>query len=176
MSKRFYEFAFATFLFVGSLYFWYLTTEFPVSRRYANVDSDFWPKLVFGLLAILSAVLMIRHLIVEPFWKPGPAEIIAQADDEPVSPGLTAPQIARLAIMAGLILAYFFGLQYMGFVVATILFLFAGSFVLPYRRYVIQAVFPIVFTFGMALFFSNVLSLPLPRGEGVFYDFSLLLF
>jgi hypothetical protein len=84
--------------------------------------------------------------------------------------------VQRLALIAALTVAYFIGLQYTGFPLATLLFLWAASSLLPYKNTIAKIVFAPVFTLFMGLFLSRALSLPLPRGVGIFYEFSEALF
>lgn len=58
---------------------------------------------------------------------------------------------------------------------STVVFLLAASLLLPLKRMATRLLFAPLFTAALTLFFTRALSLPLPRGTGVFYQLSLLL-
>ena len=45
---------------LASIALWFNADALPTSKRYAQVDSDLWPKIVFGALAICCAIQMIK--------------------------------------------------------------------------------------------------------------------
>lgn len=167
MLQRTFDLVFAIAILGGSIILWLIADGFPKSPKYSQVDTDYWPKIVFGLLILFSAGLVIQKLL----------SLRSRADDAPAEK--TAPDhgyFLRFGIIGALVVAYFLALQWVGFVIATVLFLWAASFVIPYRNLTAKLVFAPAFTACLTLFFSYGLSLPLPRGSGVFYDLSQKLF
>ncbi|EEX12520.1 conserved hypothetical protein [Citreicella sp. SE45] len=157
---------------IASVALWFTADALPVSRRYEQVDSDLWPKLVFGALALCCAVHLaqkVAGLIAAPSGGP-------RSEDEVIEAYTPDGYYLRLVLTGALIVGYFIALQYIGFLLATMIFLWVGSWILPYRNTLAKLVFAPVFTILLAAFFSYGLSLSLPRGSGIFYELSQALF
>ncbi|MBU2960737.1 tripartite tricarboxylate transporter TctB family protein [Citreicella sp. C3M06] len=157
---------------IASVALWFTSDALPVSKRYAQVDSDMWPKMVFGALGICCAIHLaqkVAGLIAAPSG--GPRTL-----DEELEAYVPQGYYTRLIVTGALIIGYFFALQYVGFLLATLVFLWAGSFILPYRNTLAKLLFAPAFTLLLAAFFSYGLSLSLPRGTGIFYDLSQALY
>ncbi len=184
MRSRLIDLAFAAVLFGGAVWFWFVADGFPTSPRFAQIDTDFWPKIVFATLALVAGVHLAR-LGLELARTMGrerprdPAPPDSSGGDGEGGPARVfglAPGAVRAGAMAAAIFAYYLGFQTVGFAVATVLFLWVASFLLVYRNLVAKLVFAPVFTLLLTVFFSQVLSLPLPRGVGPFHDLNLLLY
>jgi len=169
MAYRLLDLAFATLLFGLSIFLWFVADAFPESRRFAQADADFWPKIIFGALALISGILAIRALVG-----------LRQSGDQMAGAFTMSPDFRsatlRVGSMGVLILIYFFAFQHVGFILATFAFLMLASFVIPYRNHVIRVIFAAAFTAILVLFFTRALELPLPRGTGVFYDLNVLFY
>jgi hypothetical protein len=172
MLLRSLDLLFVCLVFGLSIWLWTVADGFPESRRFAQIDTDYWPKHVFGALVLVSGALLAQKLL--GLWRAGGFASSKALDDAP-APGDRMAAV-RIAGMLGLVAGYVVGFQYLGFALATLLFLWAGSFVLPYRNRLAKLVFAPVFTFALTLFFAHALTLPLPRGTGPFYQLSLLLY
>lgn len=169
MAHRLLDLAFASLLFGLSIYLWFVADAFPVSRRFAQADADFWPKIIFATMALISGLIAIRtfsSLIRNRAQMAGALR---------VTPDIRAATV-RIGAMAALILAYFVAFQHVGFIIATFTFLTLASFVIPYQNNWMRIVFAAVFTVALVLFFTRALELPLPRGTGVFYDLNVLFY
>ena len=176
MVKRLFDLGFAAAVFACSIWFWLIADGFPVSPRFQGIDTDFWPKIVFGTLALVAGCLVARMALdILRERKTVSATAPIRGGGRGVDPQAVAT-VMRVAAMAGLVLAYYIGFRVVGFAIATVLFLWAASFVLVYRNWVVKLIFAPVFTLALTLFFSRVLSLPLPRGMGRFYEINLLLY
>ncbi len=174
MGKAIVNLAVAGFFFLGSIWLWCIADGFPTSPRYSQVDTDFWPKLVFGLMAlttggqVISSILGLRAQLKA--WNAGLATNTGMPSAQSVFISL------RVIAMAILIMAYYFGFQYLGFSIATLLFLWLASFTVSFKMAAVKILFAPLFTLILVFIFTRVLALPLPRGVGVFYDISLLLY
>jgi putative tricarboxylic transport membrane protein len=166
MLSRLTDAAAAAAIFAASIWLWIVADGFPAMPRYAGVDTDFWPKIVFGTIAVLSGILLVQKTLALRVGAEGGTDRAG---------GFDKAVLIRLVVTGGLILGYFFALQPVGFVVSTMVFLWAASFVIPYDNLRAKLIFAPVFTGILLLLFTRVLSLPLPRGRGIFNDLSLLL-
>ncbi len=168
MSKNIIEFSFALGLFVVSVWFWLIADGFPVSPRYEGIDTDFWPKITFGLMAITSGLVALGSLRDMLAARRAPASTSVNPADWGT--------IGRMGAMGLLVLFYFIAFGKVGFVLSTIAFLWAASAMIPSGRFWTKVAFAPIFTALLTLLFAYGLSLPLPRGVGPFYELSLLLY
>jgi putative tricarboxylic transport membrane protein len=171
--RRASDSAFMAFIMLASIYLWLEVDTFPTFPRRGPVDSDFWPKIVLGTLAVLAALYLAQTLYLKPFWKVRAPK--TTVPEEEVDTAARWAGTVRLLGIAALTFAYFMGLQYLGFVPSTVVFLLLASLLLPLKRMATWLLFAPLFTAALKLFFTRALSLPLPRGTGVFYQLSLLL-
>ena len=169
MAARLLDVAFAGLLFILSIYLWVVADGFPESRRFAQADADFWPKIIFGTMALITGILVVRGIR-------GLRSGSGGADTAFTMTAEAWGSVLRVTVMAALILAFYFAFQYVGFILATSVFLLLASFVIPYRNHVVRVAFAVVFTILLVLFFTKALQLPLPRGVGAFYDFNLIFY
>lgn len=170
MSKRLIEIAFAGGIFAASIWFWWMAEGFPDSPRYAAIDTDYWPKITFGLMALTSGLMVVGHVLaLLRDRRAGAATTAAPLD-------VDWGAIGRMIVFGLLVFAYFLAFGRVGFVISTVVFLWIAAFLLPTGRPVTKLLFPPIFTFALTLMFSQVLGLPLPRGVGVFHDLSLLFY
>ncbi len=167
MLRQVADTTFMVAILAASVFLWMEADRFPSFPRMRTADSDFWPKLVFGFLIAMSVIYLIRVLVISPFWRSAESQEALQ---------VSASAMARFAIMAVLIVGYFLCLQWTGFAPATVVFLLLASSLLPMGDFIVRLLFAPIFTALIIGFFTRLLSLPLPRGTGVFYQFSLLIY
>ncbi len=168
MFRRILDAAFAGSLFAVSIWFWLIADRFPETPRYAQVDTDFWPKIIFGLMALIFGAITLEGVAALLRERRGAAEADA--------PGPDWAAIGRMAAMGLLVFAYFLAFGRLGFLLSTLAFLWIAAFMLPSGKLWLKLGFSPVFTVLLTVIFAYVLGLPLPRGTGVFYDLSLLLY
>ena len=167
MLRRALDSAFMLGILGASVFLWLEADRFPRFPRMRFADSDFWPKIVFTLLAVLCAIYLVRTLLLSPFWREA-----AAVPREGLPP---QDMVLRFVGIAGLTVVYFLALQRLGFVPSTLVFLFLASLILPMGGLVVRVLFAPIFTALLVVFFTRGLSLPLPRGTGYFHQLSLML-
>ncbi|MBF9051621.1 tripartite tricarboxylate transporter TctB family protein [Roseobacter sp. HKCCD9010] len=169
MAHRLLDLAFASLLFGLSIFLWFVADGFPESRRFAQADADFWPKIIFATMALITGIIAVRTVLN------------LRKDRAQMAGAFTIPPQFRVATvrvgaMGVLILTYFVAFQHVGFILATFAFLILASFVIPYKNNLARVIFAACFTVVLVLFFTQALELPLPRGTGVFYDLNVLFY
>ena len=168
MSKRLIDLVFAAGLLALSIWFWMIADGFPTSPRFARIDTAFWPKIIFSMLVLVTLLITIdagRGYLKE-------RKVVSKKVSAP--PDWSA--LVRMAAMGLLVFAYYIGFGQIGFVLSTLAFLSIAAFMIPTGKPWIKAVFAPAFTIFLTLMFAHGLGLPLPRGQGVFYDLSLLIY
>ena len=173
MLKQVIDLFFSIMVLVGSLYLWRVADHFPAFEKYKNIDSDFWPKIILATMGILAALILYQnirglHLQVRKKQKPPP-------ENETVATTAGVNK-KKMLLMGGLCIAYYWGLNLTGFVIATISFMWLAMTVIGGVKKIKLILFPVIFTGILATIFIKVLELSLPRGVGLFYQFSLLLY
>ena len=142
------------------------------NRRFGEVGSGFWPILVLALASILSASLLFSSL--RKGRKKGEKE-----SEEPPSPDSIAghKRARNIVILSSLAtLAYIFAMQWVGFAIGTLLYVLAFILILGERRKWVVIFSPLLVTVFILVVFSKFISIPFPKGIGVFADLSRFLF
>ncbi len=140
-------------------------------RRFGEMGSGFWPILILALASILSAILLLSSL------RKGKGK--GERDAEPPSPESMADRKrARNIVILGSVatLFYIFAMQWVGFAIATLLFVLAFIVILGERRKWVLIFSPVLVTVFILVVFSRFIAIPFPRGIGIFADLSRFFF
>lgn len=132
--------------FAGS-YGW-LAFQLPERNIPGSVGLDFVPKLLAGLLVLLSALLFVRGLR-------------GKGAEPPDSEG---PGWGRAALVLGLMVAYVAALSPLGFPLATPPFLAIGMLLAGARRPTFILAMVVGVTAAIWIVFTALFAVPLPRG------------
>ncbi len=135
-----------------------------------QVGPRVWPEIILWGMVVLLGVSVIsqfvqvlrRRPVMEPEGKQPPPE-----------------PLFRLANVLAAVLfgAYIIGLDFLGFLVATPLFIIIFLRLMRYRGHPVKGlVIGCAVTLVIAFVFGKMFYLPLPRGMGVFRDFTHLMY
>jgi hypothetical protein len=167
---------------IFSLFFLYHATQLPPSRSAASLGPAFWPTAVLIVMLVMGVILLIRTIRhmrqSDAVADPSPAaELEELGVHVPVEEEVTPPQALRHRhwVMVALLAVYVLVMNYAGFLVSTILYLAASAWVLGLRRVVPLTLTSVISTVVIVYLFSSILSVPLPRGVGVFQTISQLI-
>lgn len=124
------------------------------------IGPDFYPKLVLGVTAVLAALLVVRDLIARRRARTAP----------PVAPAAAARPNYPLVLAAfGIFAVYVAAIPYLGFRVATLIFLVAMQAALDRprsaRRWIAAGLLAIATTVATYYVFEAYLHVLLPRGR-----------
>ena len=156
--------AFFSFMFYESL-------ELRGVGRFGEVGSGFWPLLSLGFATVLSLLWLLTNLRQygrekrESREKPAP-EDAAEAWSRRKKVG------SSLACL----LCYIVFLPWIGFLLATVLFILAFILALDERRKSVLIISPPLITAVIILVFAKFITIPLPKGVGIFAEFSRLFY
>jgi xanthine/uracil permease len=136
-------------------------------RRFGEVGSGFWPLLVLSSATILSLILLIRE------WRSKGGEKEERPEGNEGDSGGN-----RIKVFGSILclLFYVIGMPFVGFILSTFIFILFFIFVLGERRKWILALSPPLVTGLIVLVFGKLISMPLPKGVGIFADFSRLFY
>ncbi|WP_439108882.1 tripartite tricarboxylate transporter TctB family protein [Halobacillus litoralis] len=130
----------------GYLYLSYNLKEYP----YVPVDSDFVPKILGYLLIILAVFLFFDKS--------------SETKEEKEKRQVPKKEMLVLLAVGGMIFLYIFLLEILGFVLSSMLFIFACSWFLGYRKLVTTILVAVLFPLIMYLSFNYLLQIRLPQG------------
>lgn len=131
---------------------WWQITRLPLGVGYENtIGPEFFPAVMTMAVAILSGALVARSL-----WGSG---VIGRD-----SPALSsAATLIRMGLFIAILVVYVFIYEILGFVLASVIILPTGMFMLGERRLLHIFVFPCILI-GLAwLVFTKVMMVPLPE-------------
>jgi putative tricarboxylic transport membrane protein len=161
------------------LYYAAMQIDAPVSLSATRIGPDTWPKFIIVTMAGLCLYEIIKRLLIgTSFTATGLAQGLnraPQAADRELAAAPPAQHNGKLAAGIALIAGFVFGVVYLGFFVATVLFLAGFAWIGGFRRPLVVATTSLVGGFVLLIIFMRVAYISLPLGAGPFKDLSLLL-
>ncbi len=150
---------------IGSLFLYRETLKFEGHEVYAKLGPAYWPKFLLLLLMGLSVLVAI-----DAFRERRKGEKGGEKIPEPNKVKL------RFLLAIGFILSYFYLLNIFGFILLTPFFLMAFMYLLGERKKIWMMIISVGITFLIIYVFTKAMYVPLPRGKGIFLDFSHLFY
>jgi len=157
----------------------YQTGKFDYDRQAAGIGPDAWPKLVLSLMVLACAYEIVRLAV---FWR-GDEPVRApegEMDGDPSDVADSVPSgipanLLKASMGLGTIVAYLLSLPYLGFFLATFVFISVFALVAGYRRYSIIVGVGLGLTLLFMIMFMRVIYVSLPIGVEPFSRVSILL-
>ncbi len=140
--------------------------------RSGEVGSGFWPLLSLGVTTVLSLVWLVGNLRrYAREQKGGPAQ-------PPAAEAVAAAWARRkkIALCSLCLLGYILITPLLGFILSTALFILAFILALEEKRAAVLILSPLVITAVVFVVFVKFIMMPLPKGVGVFVEFSRLFY
>jgi len=159
-------------LLVATFLLYWAATGIQGSTGAGRIGPDAWPKAIIVFMGLLCAWEIARRLAVRPRGG-GPGAAGAEADDASQAP--PAMQAGKLAAGAGLVFAYVITVPWLGFFVATVVFLAVFPWFGGMRRPVLTTALGLAGGLALVIVFMRVAYISLPLGEGPFRALSLAL-
>ncbi len=138
--------------------------------RAGEIGSALWPLIALAAAFGLSAALLVRAL------RGGRKRAAAEEAPGAEEPGDRSRRRRAVTFSTACFFLYLVSMPYIGFLLATLFFVPAFAFALGERRPKILLAAPIVLTTVMAAVFLKFLTIPFPKGVGVFAAFSRLFY
>lgn len=157
--------AFFSFMFYEAL-------ELRGVRRFGEVGSGFWPLLSLGIAAILSLVWFIRNL--QQYSR----EKRRTVEEHPMPETVTMKRAGqkKIALCSACLLVYIIITPLIGFILSTVLFILTFILALEEKRRLVLIISPLLITAVIIVIFGKFIMMPLPKGVGVFAEFSRLFY
>ena len=158
--------AFFLFMFIDSL-------KLHEVRRFGELGSGFWPFLILSSGILLGPVLLISNLIKYSKEKKEKKEQVPLSSEAMTD---LRRRKRKIGLSILLLFIYILIMPLIGFVLSTLLYVTGFIFVLEERRRLVLALSPILVTGLVILIFSKFITMPFPRGLGIFAAFSRLFY
>lgn len=138
--------------------------------RAGEIGSGVWPFMALGGCALLSGVRLIQCL------RRRGAHSSENRREEDQTSGI--PHVRHKAVLLTMVsfLAYLVAIPWIGFILATLLFVPAVSASLGERRWGVLVISPFVLTVAIGAVFAKFIAIPFPKGVGIFAAFSRLFY
>lgn len=162
--------AYITILF--SAFFLIFSLQLPFGNL-NNIEAGGWPSVILMLLLIMGVILLVKTIYQERQEK----KVLTDGNNEKEQLGREAVNTSKKhLIIAAILLVYIFGIKYLGFSLATPIFIAVLAFTLGMKSWIKLLFISLISTACFTYLFAVVLGIPFPRGIGVFRDLSLLLY
>jgi putative tricarboxylic transport membrane protein len=140
-------------------------------KRSGEVGSGFWP--VMSLLACVGLSVAWVIMTVVESRKAGEKPVAAPTSGEAAA---TWDRRRKVGLSMLCLFLYIVVIPWIGFVLSTFLFVFAFAVSLGERRKWVLAVSPFLVTAMVVAVFAKFITIPFPRGVGVFAAFSRIFY
>jgi len=153
-------------LLAGAVFLFHRTEKFAALGRPGQLGPDFWPRAVLTLLTIVCGFEIARLALSGAAAPAGKARPRTHGEEEgPRYPWLLAAGI-------GLTILYVPAMQFLGFFLATVLYLAGFMLVGRYRRPGVIAASSILGSLAFVFVFMKIVYVSLPLGAGPFLHVS----
>lgn len=175
MSNIKKDYIFYSIVVMFAIFFLTMTSQIKITNGSFTIGPRTWPYILLILMLALGTFGIISNFIKSK--KTQATETTETTDDKEDSEperrlfNLSIPIVCLLAVIIYVLL-----LNALGFILSSLLFLYGISFLLGEKKQLNAIIFSIVTTTVFVLLFSVLLSIPLPRGMGIFRQFSLLFY
>jgi putative tricarboxylic transport membrane protein len=146
------------------------TFELLGQGRPGEVGSGLWPFIALAMSTLLSVLMLIANIRKPEAAGPGAQELSAAA--------IAEKRRARITVTLSVVcfLAYIIVTPWVGFIVATFLYILVFALILGERRRWVLAISPVLMTAVIMGVFAKFITIPFPKGVGVFAEFSRLFY
>ena len=140
-------------------------------RRFGEVGSGFWPMLSLGASILLSAGWLVSVLATS---SKATGTVVEGPTPEMIAEAWARRKKVALSIIC--LIVYIVAMPWIGFILATFLFVPAFALALEERRKMILIISPFLVTAITILVFAKFITIPFPKGVGIFAVFSRLFY
>lgn len=165
-----------------SAYLWYEASQFREVQP-GELGPDFWPQLLIALIAVTACFRIVQKVLVI---------IRRRRNERPATPAPTLVQdpdsieeavqeedpifLNKVAVVVALSIGYALGVVYLGYPLASALFLAIFLQLAGKRNWLINALVGVVGAFIFSYTFQKIVFISLPTGVGIFDTFTVWLY
>lgn len=139
--------------------------------RFGETGSGFWPLLSLGASVLLSLHWLISTLVRSSKEK---GTAVEKPTPEAIAEAWGRRRKVGLSIVC--LLVYIIAMAWVGFILSTLLFVLAFAMVLEERRKWVLVTSPVLVTAIIIGVFAKFITIPFPKGVGIFAAFSRLFY
>ncbi|UAL48021.1 tripartite tricarboxylate transporter TctB family protein [Sutcliffiella horikoshii] len=166
------DYLFYSIVILFALSFMMMTPQIKITNASFIIGPRSWPYILLTLMISLALFGILKNYILSKKMKMiEPGELVEEHEPEKTVFKLSIPMISLIMLIIYVLL-----LNVIGFVISTPLFLYGISLLLGQKKQLYSVIFGFVTTVVFVGLFSVLLSIPLPRGIGVFRQLSLLFY
>jgi hypothetical protein len=138
--------------------------------RAGEVGSGLWPFLALIAATLLSVLMLVQSIRKAPDIAPDRSESAAEDNAE--------KKRARVTVTLCIVcfIGYILTMPWIGFILATLFYIVAFALALGERRRWVLLVSPFLVTAVITAVFAKFITIPFPKGVGVFAEFSRLFY
>jgi putative tricarboxylic transport membrane protein len=137
--------------------------------RSGEIGSALWPLMALGASTLLSASLLISS--IKKLRQAGAAE-----DLTPEAIAEKKRQRITVALSVACFLLYLVVIPWIGFILSTFIYIPAFALALGERRRSVIFISPFLLTAIIVAVFAKFITIPFPKGVGIFAEFSRLFY
>jgi putative tricarboxylic transport membrane protein len=157
----------------AAAYFYYLSDHLDFDAMPGRAGPDLWPKIILGLMILTCAIGIIKSFLARSAPGVNILKLLApQAEDEEESTR-TWPHLALAG--CALFAAYVVAIEYLGFVIDTILLIGAFLWIGRYRNWIVIALSSVIGSLAFFFVFRRIVYVSLPLGKEPFLTVSVWL-
>jgi hypothetical protein len=138
--------------------------------RTGEIGSGLWPLIALGASFLLSAALLVASL------RKARRDVGSTEDETPESIAEKKRQRVTVTLSVVCFLVYMIVVPWIGFILATLLYIPSFALALGERRKGILFVSPFLLTAIIIAVFAKFITIPFPKGIGIFAEFSRLFY
>ena len=150
---------------------WWAASRIDVDTG-GRIGPGVWPKAIVGFMALLCLYEIVKRVA---FGASNTARGLVEGMEAQPEGERAREYPARLAGGIALVVAYVFGVQWLGFFVATALFLAVFPWIAGFRRPGLAAAIGVTGSLLLVVVFMRIAYISLPLGAGPFRAFSIAL-
>lgn len=152
-------------------------TQLPPSTSPITLGPRAWPVVILSLMVIMGIILFIRTLNEKRKSTVNDEEnLLAQSEKIEEEFAVEEVHKTKYLIISGILLLTLLAMSYLGFIITAPIMLIAVALIIGIKRWIPIVVASIIGTACLTYLFPILLSIPLPRGVGIFKSLSQLFY
>lgn len=135
-----------------------------------QIGPGLWPRYLLGILAVLCCVKIIQ--LLKSSVQKKEAETATRLDALPEADRDRRVLIAAALMVFGLV----FAIHFFGFLISTLLFLLAFTYLGKWRKIKLLTVIALFGSVAINYLFLKIIYIPLPKGQYFFEDITVMVY